>query len=217
MSEQQTPPASPIVRTRRVRTSGPTGVASDPTTGRPLLYDDIPVTVRETLRWLVFCKLFTGEYDPLTKEMLFVNVSRYYGRPVLRPKSSTRGYATREERRAARDLTKRQWKSWQLQRVVPGTRANYQGRYAESVLAALVNAASIVDPRIATSESALAWTHWIRTHVDTWLSDPLVVDGLARQTAYVAVPSRRKRSHGHTLEDEALLASGWVAPTPRYV
>lgn len=190
------------------------GVATDPATGQPLRFSDVPRCVRDALH-PVMLRLFLQEYDPLTNEMLFANVSRYYGRPILRPGIKCKGL-TKEERLAARDLTRKQWNSWQVQRMVPGTR-HYQGRYSESVLAALVNAASIVDARLTTAESALAWLVWIRTHAEEWLRDPLVACGLCAGAFYTPPTTRRKRNDDQTAEDAALLAAGWTPPQAVYL
>lgn len=190
------------------------GVATDPATGQPLRYADVPRCVRDALH-PVMLRLFLHEYDPLTNEMLFANVSRYYGRPILRPGTKCKGL-TKVERMAARDLTRKQWNSWQVQRMVPGTR-HYQGRYAESVLAALVNAASVVDVRLATAESALAWLVWIRTHAEEWLREPCVTCGLCAGAGYAPPATRRKRNDDQTAEDAALLAAGWTPPRAVYL
>ena len=180
--------------------SPPGGVAHHPETGHPIVFTDVPEIVRNALFWLMAYRLYLHITDPLTNEMLFRNINRYYGRAV-----GTGGQ---------RDLSKRQWRSWQLQRKIPGT-SGFLGQYIESILAALVNAASIVDPRIDSSESALSWIVWILNpvHADRWLRDPVVVQGLQEQEHH---PPGRASSRAQDKFDSEFRERNpnWIAPLP---
>jgi len=153
--------------------SPPVGVARHPETGHPIVFTDVPEVVCNALFWLMAYRLYLHMKDPLSDEMIFRNINRYYGRAV--------GAG------GQRDLSKRQWRSWQLQRKIPGT-SGFLGQYIESILAALVNAASIADPRIDSSDSALSWIVWILdpTNAERWLRDPVVVQGLQEQEYHPA-------------------------------
>jgi hypothetical protein len=180
--------------------SPPGGVAHHPETGHPIVFTDVPEIVRNALFWLMAYRLYLHITDPLTNEMLFRNINRYYGRAV-----GTGGQ---------RDLSKRQWRSWQLQRKIPGT-SGFLGQYIESILAAVVNAASIVDPRIDSSESALSWIVWILNpvHADRWLRDPVVVQGLQEQEHH---PPGRVSSRAQDKFDSEFRERNpnWIAPLP---
>ena len=180
--------------------SPPGGVAQDPKTKRPIVYKDVPEIVRNALFWLMAYRLHLHLTDPLTNEMLFRNINRYYGRVV--------GAGGKQ------DLSKRQWRSWQLQRKIPGT-SGFLGQYIESILAALVNAASIVDPRLDSSDSALSWIVWILDPVNAelWLRDPVVVQGLQEQEHH---PMGRNSSRAQDKYDAEFRARNpnWFPPTP---
>jgi hypothetical protein len=154
------------------QSSPPSGMARHVATDLPILFAEVPEIVRDSLHWLMAYRLSLNNVDPLTNEMLFRNVSRYYGRPV-----GAYGVA---------DYTKLQWRSWQLQRRIHDTSTTFLGQYSESILAALVNAASIIDPSIDSSESALSWIRWIleEKNAKGWLRDRIVVIGLREQANY---------------------------------
>lgn len=180
--------------------SPPGGVAHDPETGHPIVFTDVPEIVRNALFWLMAYRLFLHMNDPLTNEMLFRNINRYYGRAV--------GAG------GQRDLSKRQWRSWQLQRKIPGT-SGFLGQYIESILAALVNAASIVDPRLDSSDSALSWTVWILnpSNAERWLRDPVVVQGLQEQEHH---PTGRASARAQDKYDAEFRERNptWIPPVP---
>ena len=179
------------------------GIAKHPDTQNPVLFADVPDTIRSTLHWLMAYRLFLHKRDPLTNEMLFRNVNRYYGRPVL-SKGKT-------------DYSKRQWRSWQLQRKINGT-LTFLGQYFESVLAALVNAASIIDSRIDSSECAQSWVVWISDPDNAlqWLQDPVVVQGLTDQEHEV---SARFTSRTQDKDDDKFRTHNptYVAPDPTVI
>jgi hypothetical protein len=146
-------------------------------------------------------RLYLHMSDPLTNEMIFRNINRYYGRAV-----GTRGQ---------RDLSKRQWRSWQLQRKIPGT-SGFLGQYIESILAALVNAASLVDPRIDSSESALSWIAWIvdADNAERWLRDPVVVQGLQEQEHNPIGRASHTRTQDKYDAEFRERNPSWIAPVP---
>jgi hypothetical protein len=179
----------------------PGGVAHHPETGHPIVFTDVPEIVRNALFWLMAYRLYLHMNDPLSNEMIFRNINRYYGRAV--------GAG------GQRDLSKRQWRSWQLQRKIPGT-SGFLGQYIESILAALVNAASIVDPRIDSSDSALSWIVWILnpTNAERWLRDPVVVQGLQEQEYHPvgrASSSRTQDKYDAEFRDRN---PNWFPPLP---
>lgn len=182
------------------QSSPPGGVAHHPETGHPIVFTDVPEIVRNALFWLMAYRLYLHMNDPLTNEMLFRNINRYYGRAV-----GTGGQ---------RDLSKRQWRSWQLQRKIPGT-SGFLGQYIESILAALVNAASIVDPRLDSSDSALSWIVWILNpdNAERWLRDPVVVQGLQEQEHH---PAGRASSRAQDKFDAEFRERNpnWIPPVP---
>ncbi len=180
--------------------SPPGGVAHHLETDHPIVFTDVPEVVRNALFWLMAYRLYLHMSDPLTNEMLFRNINRYYGRAV-----GTGGQ---------RDLSKRQWRSWQLQRKIPGT-SGFLGRYIESILAALVNAASIVDPRIDSSDSALSWIAWIldADNAERWLRDPVVVQGLQEQEYHPAGRASSRAQDKYDAEFRERNPS-WIAPVP---
>ena len=184
------------------RPSPPGGVAHNPETGQPILFDNVPEIVRTTLFWLMAYRLYHHMRDPLSNEMLFRNVSRFYGNPPGGGKKDKRNFNVR------------QWRSWQLQRKIPGL-SGFLGQYAESILAALVNAASIIDPRIDSSDSALSWIIWILnpTNAETWLRDPVVVQGLQEQEHH---PTGRAASRGQDRFDAEFRERhpNWIPPVP---
>ena len=180
----------------------PDGVARHPEGGNPILFTEVPEIVRTTLFWLMAYRLYLHLHDPLSGEMIFRNISRYYGNPP--------GGGTRDKR----NFNVRQWRSWQLQRKVPGT-SGFLGQYIESILAALVNAASIVDPRIDSSDSALSWLIWILDpqNAERWLRDPVVVQGLQEQEHH---PVGRTMSRAQDKYDAEFRQHNptYVAPLP---
>tara|TARA_B110001450_G_scaffold88730_1_gene84348 strand:+ start:5443 stop:8673 length:3231 start_codon:yes stop_codon:yes gene_type:complete len=181
--------------------SPPAGVALNPDTSHPIVFADVPDIIRDALFWLMAYRLYLDKTDPLTNEMIFRNVNRYYGRAV--------------GANGQRDLSRRQWRSWQLQRKIPGT-SGFLGQYTESILAAAVNAAHLIDPRIDSSESALSWVVWILNPVnaDRWLRDPVVVQGLRDQEYNAMGRSSSSREQDKYDAEFRTRNPNWIAPIP---
>lgn len=138
------------------RTSVPGGLLLHPrdngSDAPPVLFGDIPTGITEALGRIIQ-RLSCGVHHKQFFEMTYKNVSLYRGR------------------QGAQFL----FKGWQVQRQFPGS-AGYIGRAWESKLAALMVAASYVDPtRLNTLASMHSWILWLieggTAHADTWLHE----------------------------------------------
>ena len=118
----------------------PIGLMTYPGTKDPVLVQHLPETVVDALMDIVD-EILTryGDQDPDTGEQMYVHVGRYrarYGSAVF--------------------------SGWQVQRRIAGaSTVTYLGRTWESILGALVAAASYMDARITSLASAHSWILWL--------------------------------------------------------
>ena len=130
----------------------PAGLLTFPDTQKPVLVQHLPESVVDTLMDVVDEVLTRyGDQDPDTDEQMYVHVGRYrarYGSTIF--------------------------SGWQVQRRIPGASTVYLGRTWESILGAIIAAASYMDARITTLASAHSWVLWLveggEVSATTWLT-----------------------------------------------
>ena len=134
------------------RGTPPSGLLTYPGTQDPILVQHLPESVVDALMDIVD-EILTryGDQDPDTDEQMYVHVGRYrarYGSTIF--------------------------SGWQVQRRIPGASTVYLGRTWESILGAIIAAASYMDARITSLASAHSWVLWLveggEVSATTWLT-----------------------------------------------
>lgn len=134
------------------RGTPPLGLLTYPGTKDPVLVQHLPESIVDALMDIVD-EILTryGEIDPVTEEQMYVHVGRYrarYGSAIF--------------------------SGWQVQRRIPCASTVYLARTWESILGALIAAASYMDSRITSLASAHSWVLWLvecgEPSATTWLT-----------------------------------------------
>ena len=133
--------------------------------GAPITWQQIPQSIKSALEWFMVNRVYKKSLDYLTQEMLFTGVSRY--KANVSPEMGFRG--------------------WQI------TAPHLEGSiFLESVVAGLVRAAAVLDPRLWHKYHAYNWLYFIahrpgegpersQQAAQQWLADPVVAANLANQ------------------------------------
>ena len=175
----------------------PGGMLTNPKTGKAVLLLEVPQNILDALTPLVTEHMRRdGHTDELTGEQKYRHVSRYCGR------QDNKGHVI--------------FRGWQVQRPMPGAGLVMLGRTYESMLGALIAAASYVDRRLSSHVCAHSWLLWLLEEgdaaADAWLAE--VAEQL--RNYQFLLPNRsaggRCVSHASIARDTSLRESGYVHP-----
>lgn len=161
----------------------PEGLLVHPDTGKNVLFEEVPESIRKALERIMSRLQRPGKFHDRYQQQMYTHVGLYRGRQG--------------------DVF--QFRGWQVQRKFPGS-AGYLGLTAQTSLAALIAAASYVDPgRLNSLASAHSWILWLiengETAAQSWLNDANVAASLDEQEL-ISI-----RSHGGRTASTTSVAS----------
>ena len=161
----------------------PEGLLVHPDTGKNVLFEEVPESIRNALERIMSRLQRPGMFHERYQQQMYTHVGLYRGRQG--------------------DVF--QFRGWQVQRKFPGS-AGYLGLTAQTSLAALIAAASYIDPgRLNSLASAHSWILWLiengETAAQSWLNDANVAASLDEQEL-ISI-----RSHGGRTASTTSVAS----------